>query len=144
MIRYALKCAQGHAFDSWFASAEAYDRLRASGHVACSVCGEVRIDKALMAPSVSGVIAPEGGTTEPGPPQGAAGMAEKLAALRRHVEENADYVGQGFAAEARAIHDGEAPDRPIWGEARLDEAKALVEDGVPVSPLPFRGKGRMN
>ena len=142
MIRYALKCAQGHAFDSWFASAEAYDRLRGAGHVACAVCGDATIEKALMAPSVGSVGAPEAAadpTQERGDNED---LADRLAALRRHVEQNADYVGTGFAAEARAIHDGDAPDRPIWGEARLEEAKALVDDGVPVAPLPFGRKSQ--
>ncbi|MGL5008851.1 MAG: DUF1178 family protein, partial [Paracoccaceae bacterium] len=60
-----------------------------------------------------------------------------LAALRAKVEAESDYVGPNFAAEARAIHAGDAPERAIYGEARFEEAKALIEDGVPVAPLPF-------
>ena len=74
-----------------------------------------------------------------------ANVAEQaLAELRRKVEDRAEYVGPSFATETRAIHDGTAPDRPIWGEARADEARRLVEDGLPVAPLPFRPKGRVN
>ena len=64
--------------------------------------------------------------------------------MRRHVEENSDYVGLSFAAEARKIHEGEAPERNIWGEAKPDEAKALIEDGIPVAPLPFLPKRQAN
>jgi hypothetical protein len=60
-----------------------------------------------------------------------------LAALRRQIEANSDYVGLNFAAEARRIHAGDAPERSIYGEARADDARALIEDGVPVAPLPF-------
>ncbi|MCL4676262.1 MAG: DUF1178 family protein, partial [Pararhodobacter sp.] len=112
MIRYTLKCDQGHDFESWFASASAYDSLRKAGHVACALCGSVAVEKTLMAPAVAH-----------GPPQTDQrplalnpAIAEKLAALRREIEQNSDYVGDRFAAEARAIHHGDAPERPIWGE----------------------------
>lgn len=152
MIRYNLKCDKGHDFDSWFASMAAFDRLRASGHVSCAICGSARVEKALMAPSVSSKETPAkescaAGSAAAGPlvapaPQDA--LAEKLAALRRHVEANSDYVGMEFVREARAIHAGEAPERAIWGEAKLDEAKALVEEGVSVAPLPFGPRRNAN
>ena len=130
MIRYDLKCDKGHAFDSWFASAAAYDRLAAAGHVACPDCGSASVTKALMAPSVA--RAEERPLSAPRDPREAA-----LADLRRHVEENSDYVGLSFAAEARAMHEGRAPERAIHGEAKPDEARKLIEEGVPVLPLPF-------
>lgn len=138
MIRYNLKCDQGHAFDSWFASASAFDSLAGAGHLACPNCASPRIEKALMAPAVTAASEAQPLTT----PTDA--LAEKLAALRRHVEETSDYVGEDFATEARAIHLGEAPERAIWGEARLDQARELIDEGVPVAPLPFMGKARVN
>ncbi|MFT4149866.1 MAG: DUF1178 family protein [Paracoccaceae bacterium] len=131
MIRYALKCPSDHGFESWFQSSEAYEALRRAGHVACPACGSTQVEKALMAPSVR---------TDEGerPLSRPAGERERaLAELRRQVEANSEYVGMGFAAEARAIHAGDAPERAIYGEARPDEAKALIEEGVPVAPLPF-------
>lgn len=130
MIRYDLTCDKGHAFDSWFASAVAYDRLAGAGHVACPECGSAQVAKALMAPAV--VAKAERALTTPRDPREAA-----LAELRAQVEANSDYVGLSFAAEARAMHEGRAPERPIHGEAKLDEARKLIEDGVPVAPLPF-------
>ncbi len=131
MIRYDLKCDQGHAFDSWFAGAAAYERLAAAGHVACPDCGSSVIEKALMAPAVTtrDTARP---LAAPRDPQAAA-----LAELRRQVEENSDYVGMSFAAEARAMHEGRSPERAIHGEAKWEEAKSLLEDGIPVAPLPF-------
>lgn len=137
MIRYALRCDNDHGFDSWFGSAEAYDRLRAAGQVTCPDCGSAKVDKALMAPNVA--------HSRPRPlaaPQDPREAA--LAELRRRVEENSEYVGLEFAAEARRIHEGAAPERSIYGEARLEEARRLVEDGVPVAPLPFLPKARAN
>ena len=136
MIQYALKCSEGHAFDSWFQSADAYDRLRSAGHVACAVCGTNTVEKALMAPRVSHGDG-DGPARKPltGAPQHPAEQA--LAALKAHVEKNTDYVGNRFVTEARRMHAGEAPERAIWGEARPEEAKALAEDGIPVAPLPF-------
>ncbi|TVQ52486.1 MAG: DUF1178 family protein [Rhodobacteraceae bacterium] len=142
MIRYDLRCAEGHGFESWFRDSAAYDALHAAGQVACAVCGSTSVDKALMAPAVRSARrrAAEPAETAPQPmlstpPQGP--MAEALTALRAKLEAEADYVGPAFAAEARRIHEGAAERRAIWGEATGAEAKALVEDGVPVAPLPF-------
>ncbi|GAB1377575.1 DUF1178 family protein [Pararhodobacter aggregans] len=139
MIRYSLKCDQGHTFESWFASAAAYDALAKAGHVGCVQCGSTRVEKALMAPSVAQADAEVRPLATP-----TSDLEQKLAALRKQVEESSDYVGRDFAREARAMQAGESPERPIWGEARIDEAKALIEDGVPVAPLPFIGKARAN
>jgi hypothetical protein len=138
MIRYALTCDQDHAFDSWFASATAYDRLAAAGHVACAVCGSSKVTKALMAPAVRA-------DAEPPALSGPRNAAETaLAELRARIEAESDYVGLSFAAEARAMHEGTMPERAIHGEARPDEARALLEDGVPIAPLPFRPRSRTN
>lgn len=74
----------------------------------------------------------------------AAGLAEKIAELRAHVEQNSDYVGTEFTKEARAINEGEAPARSIYGEAKLEDAKALIDEGVPLVPLPFAPKRKLN
>jgi len=141
MIQYALKCSEGHTFDSWFQSAEAYDKLASAGMVTCAVCGCTQVEKAIMTPRVRPAR-----KAQPSPKPEAEAInvttstpdVEKvLAELRRKVEENSDYVGKEFAREARKIHLGEAPDRAIYGEAKPEEARALVEEGVPVAPLPF-------
>ena len=140
MIRYNLSCDQGHDFDSWFQSAAAYDRLAGQGHVACALCGSTAVEKALMAPALRPTD-----RTEAAPlatPQSE--LEQKLAALRAHIEETSDYVGLSFAAEARAMHDGLVPERAIHGEARPDEARRLIEDGIPVAPLPFVPKRQAN
>lgn len=131
MIKYALKCDDGHGFESWFASAEAYDSLRAAGHVTCAACGSTAISKALMAPQVTAKR--EDMASKPDE----ADTSEALAKLRAEVEAKATYVGGNFAKEARAQFLGDVPDRPIFGEANAQEAKSLIEDGVPVAPLPF-------
>lgn len=132
MIRYALKCEHGHAFDSWFPSAAAYDDLAAQGRLACAVCGDARVGKALMAPAVA--------AAEPARPLSApASPAEAfIAALRRKVEAEGEDVGRDFARVARDIHEGVEPVRLVYGEASALEARALIEDGVPVAPLPWR------
>ncbi len=95
----------------------------------CPVCGSSKVEKALMAPAVR--VAGDRPLERP-----ASEIEAALAELRRQVEANSDYVGMNFAAEARRIHDGEAPARSIYGEAKPDEARKLIEDGVPVAPLP--------
>ncbi|NNU79742.1 DUF1178 family protein [Halovulum dunhuangense] len=136
MIRYNLTCAEGHEFESWFSSSGDYDRLEKSGVLACAVCGSPRVTKALMAPRVT--------TSEDAaarPLSAPASPAEQaLRALREKLEREAEDVGRDFAREARAIHAGDAPERPIYGEARAEEARALLEDGIPVAPLPWRSR----
>lgn len=132
MIRYTLNCAAGHGFDSWFQSAEAVEKLLGAGHVTCPTCGVATVTKALMAPSVQPARRATAPLRDPATDQEAA-----LAALRAEVEAKSEYVGMNFVAEARAMHDGDTPERSIYGEARPEEAIKLLEDGVPVAPLPF-------
>ncbi len=138
MIRYALTCAEGHDFESWFASAAAFDDLTARGLVSCGICGGSKVSKALMAPAVTQTDAPR-------PLRNPRSEAEQaLAALRREIEEKSEYVGADFASEARRMHDGDTPERAIHGEARPEEARRLIEDGVPVAPLPFLPRTKTN
>lgn len=142
MIRYALECPAGHGFESWFQSAAAFDALAARGLVACPVCGAVKVEKTLMAPSVG---ASRKTAAAAGPLSGPATATETaLAALKREIEKNSEYVGMNFVTEARRIHAGNAPERAIHGEARPDEARKLIEDGVPVAPLPFMPTRKTN
>ena len=139
MIKFTLKCADGHRFESWFQSAGAFDKLRSGGLVACAVCGGTDVEKALMAPQVrpdrARASAPSDGERPLSAPASPAEQA--LAELKRKIEANSDYVGVNFASEARAMHEGTAPERAIYGEAKPEEAKKLIEDGIPVTPLPF-------
>lgn len=137
MIRYDLTCDRDHAFDGWFASAAGFDRQKAAGQLSCALCGSKAVIKALMAPSLAAATKPA--FFAPRNPAEAA-----LAALRTKVESESEYVGLNFVTEARAIHAGDAPERPIYGEARFEEAKALIEDGVPVAPLPFTPTRKSN
>lgn len=142
MIRYALACPDGHGFDSWFQSAAAFDSLRDGGHLACPVCGKPDVAKSVMAPAVAQDRRTD--TLRPGSGPPGSDRDAALARLRRHVEENSEYVGMEFVSEARRIHDGDAPERSIYGEARPDEARRLIEDGVPVAPLPFVPQRKVN
>lgn len=150
MIHYALKCDQGHDFDSWFQSGSAFDALAQAGHLSCVVCGSVDIKKAIMAPRVVSKFA-ETGPNEPveqtfvpmvKTPDGEVETA--IAALRKKVEETSDYVGEDFTRQARDMHLGDVPERPIYGEANLEQARGLIEDGVPLLPLPFRPRQKLS
>lgn len=140
MILYALQCDHGHDFESWFRSAEAFDALLSGGLVECSVCGSTGVSKTLMTPAVR--PARDVPATTLATPRSK--IEEAFAALRRQVEKNSEYVGMNFVSEARAIHDGDAPERAIHGEARAEEARALLEDGIAVTPLPFMPSRKTN
>lgn len=131
MIQFSLRCENDHRFDSWFKSAAAFDKLHAANMVNCIVCGSSKVEKALMAPKIRDSRKNQVAAQDPK-------VAEQMMAeLKKQVEQNSEYVGMNFAREARDIHEGTAPERSIYGEARPEEARKLIEDGVPVAPLPF-------
>jgi hypothetical protein len=151
MIRYTLSCRKNHGFDSWFQSAGAFDTLAASGHLACPVCGDTVVSKTLMAPSVRPARKASGAASAVDtPPQRpdlstpASDLEKVMSEMRRQVEANSDYVGVNFVAEARRMHLGDAPERSIYGEAKPEEARKLLEDGVPIAPLPFMPARKTN
>ncbi|WP_322894731.1 MULTISPECIES: DUF1178 family protein [unclassified Yoonia] len=129
MIRFHLKCDQNHQFESWFQSGDAFDKLVAGKLVTCTICGSTLVSKSIMAPAIA---------TAPAPAE------TQIAALRKKIESSADYVGKSFVKEARDMHDGLTPERPIYGEANLAEARKLAEDGIPVLPLPFMPAKKVN
>lgn len=133
MIRYALTCDGAHDFEAWFGSSADYDDQASRGLVECPFCGSHAVSKQIMAPAVAG-------TKRSTPPDVAArmqGMMMQAARqVRAHVEANFDYVGDAFAREARAIHEGRSEAREIYGEATPEEVRALKADGVPCAPLP--------
>jgi hypothetical protein len=138
MIKYALGCAEGHAFDSWFSDSASYDKQRKRGFVACPECGSTRVDKAIMAPAVVGG---DRATIQAVPElvvdDRRRQAREFFVRMRREIEANTDDVGAKFPDVARAIHFGDEPERAIRGRASLAEAKSLLEDGVAVMPLPM-------
>ena len=138
MIRYALICDHEHDFEGWFGSSSDYDDQQGRGLVECPFCASKMVRKQIMAPAVAGTkraarADPQGPSA---PAQMHALMMEAAGRIRAHVEENFDDVGDAFATEARAIHEGKAEDRGIYGQATPKEVRDLVEDGVPVAPLP--------
>lgn len=142
MIRYALICDRDHEFDGWFSSSDGFEAQAGAGEVLCPHCGSKRVSKALMAPNVAKSASRQG---EAAPAdEMARKMSMMMLALKKHVEENCDYVGDAFAEEARRIHYGETEHHEIYGEATLDEARELIEEGVEVAPLPVTPPRRTN
>tara|TARA_B100001559_G_scaffold107947_1_gene90800 strand:- start:1103 stop:1531 length:429 start_codon:yes stop_codon:yes gene_type:complete len=136
MILYNLKCTNGHNFNSWFASAETFDKLSELGQLSCEVCGCSEIKKDLMSPRLQSesknkkfkknmLVKPHS-------------EAEKiLKDFKEKIEKNSENVGRNFAKIAREIHEGDAPERSIIGEATPKETLELIEDEIPVTPLPW-------
>jgi hypothetical protein len=157
MIRYSLRCDKDHSFESWFQSSSAYDSQVKRKLVSCPVCGSAKVEKAIMAPRIVGK---KGRDKAPAvteaPTEVAAPAAEstplmmaqerelraKIKELRDHIVKNADNVGERFPNEARKMHYGDIEHRPIYGEASPEEAKALIDEGVEVAPLPVLPEDR--
>ena len=139
MIRYALLCEHDHDFEGWFAASADFDDQQARGLIACPVCATTAVGKAIIAPALTGTK--RRGDSQ-APAQGHAMMMEAMGRIRRHVEDTFDDVGDAFASEARAIHEGRSEERGIYGQATSAEVRDLVEDGVPIAPLPPNASGK--
>jgi hypothetical protein len=152
MIRYSLRCERGHAFESWFQSSAAYESQEKRKLVSCPSCGSIKVERGIMAPQIVSKKGREVAVPEPAASAAPAEMTmtestpllmsqerelrAKLKELRDHIVKNADNVGERFPNEARKMHYGDIEHRPIYGEASPDEARALIDEGVEVSPLP--------
>jgi hypothetical protein len=130
MILFKLRCTAEHEFEGWFRDNAAFDRQRTRGQIACPDCGDTEIAKAVMAPRL-------GRSAKPASPPAPAEMRRALQQLRKHVETHCDYVGPGFAEEARRIHRGETEAHGIYGEATPDESRALADEGIEVASIPW-------
>ena len=137
MIVFDLRCAGAHVFEAWFGSTADFDAQSARGVIACPICGDPEVGKAAMAPAV-----PAKGNRMAASPADAKAFLTALAATQAAVEARADDVGDRFAAEARAIHYGEAETRAIVGEASRADAASLIDDGIGIIALPFRRRAR--
>jgi hypothetical protein len=137
MIRYGLICDRRHAFETWFRDSATCEDQLGAGTVACPVCSSTRVEKQLMAPAVrTGRGAAKQRVAIPGDERQKK-LLEAMRQLRRQVEDSAEYVGERFSEEARRIHYQEAAARGIYGEATLEEAKALAEEGIEAHALPW-------
>ena len=134
MIRFSLHCDRDHEFEAWFRNNDDFESQSGKNLVSCPVCGSPAVGKSLMAPSVSTGRQQEKIAITMGDMQRQ--MIKELRQAVKKVRENADYVGDKFAEEARKIHFGETDLRAIYGEATLEEVHGLEEDGVDVMPLP--------
>ncbi|WP_370676688.1 DUF1178 family protein [Pleomorphomonas sp. PLEO] len=146
MIRYSLVCSNGHEFEGWFRSSDDFDTQSSAGLCACPECASTSVAKALMRPNVATSetraavpVAVEGGAQEKQlvavPPE-AREFLEKLKEIKAALLDGSENVGKRFAEEARRIHFGEAPIRAVHGEATEEDARALVEEGIDILPLP--------
>jgi hypothetical protein len=152
MIHYQLRCDQDHEFDGWFNDSSGFEKQAKRGLVECPTCGGTKVTRALMTPAVStrrGAPEPQvpvpvqqvlPPTPPPEPQPGMpipARMIAMLQRMRAEVEKNCDYVGPGFADEARKIHRGEAPQRGIYGETTPDEVETLADEGIEIHSIPW-------
>ena len=140
MIRYQLGCDNDHHFESWFRDSAAFDAQVGGGLLSCPACGSVRVAKSIMAPAVVGASARRAIAVDP--PGGAIldGRQREIRAalrvLRSKILSEGQDVGTRFPEEARQMHDGAVPVRPIHGQATPDEARGLLDDGIMILPIP--------
>ena len=143
MIVFDLLCGHGHGFEGWFASSADFAGQLESGLLVCPHCGSAEVAKAPMAPAVPRKGNQLVAATEPKPVAGGALSAEakvalgKLAAIQADALKTSRWVGNGFAEQSREMHYGEREAETIHGQATIEQAKDLIEEGIAVMPLPF-------
>jgi hypothetical protein len=136
MIKFSLRCEQGHEFESWFPDGASYETQARRGFVQCAFCSSVKVEKAIMAPAVHGGHQPEAPKSLALVDEQHRELRDAIRTLKQKIEANTTDVGARFPDMARAIHSGEEPDRPIRGQASAQEARALLEEGIGVLPIP--------
>lgn len=139
MIVFDLRCAAAHVFEAWFGSSDDYADQQARGLLACPMCGSAEVEKAVMAPNVAAkgnrAVASPAPAADAPPPKAVKAALAVIAQAQAKALENSTWVGTAFVDKARAMHLGEAPEAPIHGQATIEQAQALAEEGVPVAPL---------
>ena len=133
MIRYRLQCGHAHEFEAWFPSGDSYEAQAAAARIACPECGTRKVSKAIMAPNVAAARSRDEPPAAPGAP---ASYRDLVREVRRVLVASSEDVGERFPEEARRIHYREAKARAICGTACLDDARALMEEGIEIVPLP--------
>ncbi|MCP1199941.1 DUF1178 family protein [Notoacmeibacter sp. MSK16QG-6] len=144
MIHYALRCVDGHQFDGWFRSSSDFDAQKQRGLLSCPHCHTASVEKTLMAPAVRSPAektvapadAPQPQSVGLVPDENQAQMLKQMAKMVREMKADATDVGEKFAEEARRIHFGETDKKKIYGSAKAEDVKSLLDDGVPVLPIP--------
>ncbi len=138
-----LNCQHGHVFEGWFASEDDFQSQKARALVQCPMCGDAHIEKRLSAPRLNlGAQAPAAGPAPPSSTPAPAAAAASRRALQaawlrasRELVAKSEDVGERFAAEARRMHHGETEARAIRGQATVEQAVELLEEGIGVMPL---------
>ena len=133
MIKYTLNCNNGHQFDSWFSSSQAFEKLKKNGHLECAICSSKKVEKSLMSPRINSASDGKKETLI----SAQTALEKEIKTLKKKIMTTATDVGENFSKEARAIHYGEKEEKPIIGKATADEARDLAEEGIPFIPLPW-------
>lgn len=146
MIVFDLKCSGAHVFEAWFGSSTAFEAQRSAGLVACPMCGDKDVGKAVMAPNVAAKGNRRTDSAPPGPlatqraappPEAVKAAMAAIVAVQNRLLEKSQWVGGTFADRARAMHLGDEPAATIHGQATVEQARELIDEGVPVAPLPL-------
>ncbi len=136
MIKYSLNCENNHNFEAWFPNSDGFEEQNSKGFVVCPYCASIKVSKAIMAPAVKKSKPQENENISLSNDIMPTEVRKIIEEYKSHIEQNFDYVGDSFAKEARAIHDGDSEIRPIYGETTPKEAKELIEDGISIAPIP--------
>ena len=138
MIKYSLRCSEGHNFEAWFSSSKAYEDQTQDSLVLCPLCDSREIKKNIMSPNIG----------KKGNKSNTNNDVKKIEVMmnkvRKHVEKNYEYVGKKFPEEARAMHYEEKESKDIYGESSIEEAKELIEEGIDIHPIPGINKKTKN
>ena len=138
MIVFNLVCSEcEYPFEGWFDDTKSFNRQKKRNLINCPNCESSNVSKTLVAPNVSK-------KSNSKPAKNKKTLASNIKKIRKIVEKNFDYVGDNFFEEAKKIKYGETKDRPIYGEATIEETKELIEEEINITPLPFQSNKKNN
>ena len=134
MIVFNLNCTDCvFSFEGWFENTKDYNNQIKKGLVCCPSCNSTNIKKGLMAPNVTRKSNTKNSKRNKS-------IASNIKKLKKIIEKDFDYVGDKFTEEAKKIKYGEVKERPIYGEASIEQTKELIDEDIDVLPLPFSTK----
>ena len=138
MIVFNLECKVcGISFEGWFANSKDFNKQKKQKIVNCPSCNSTSVKKTLVAPNLSKKSNSKQKKINKA-------IASNISKYKKIVEENFDYVGDKFTEEAKKIKYSETKDRPIYGEATIEQTKELIEEEIDIMPLPFSPKRKSN
>ena len=138
MIKYNLKCSNGHEFISWFSDSLEFDKLNKKKLLECIYCSSKKINKSIMAPMISGGKLKEDSSNLLN--EKLSDKKKELLEIRNYIEKNFEFVGDKFSQKVREVYYDKKTRKTIYGSTTKKEREELAEEGMDLISIPWVSK----